>query len=96
METIVEGVLKARSRSSSGDGIVIRVLLGRPHWTIENAEAACPLAIEGLHGALAPIRGIDPFDALRNAVQMVERLLTKARDQYDIYWLDGDEHEPIE
>jgi hypothetical protein len=72
------------------------VLLGRPQWTIENAEAACPLTIEGLHGELVPIRGIDPLDALRHAVQMVERLLTKARDQYDIYWSDGEEYEPLE
>lgn len=49
METIVERVLKARVRSS-GEEIAVRVLIGRPHWTIENTEAACPLSIEGLYG----------------------------------------------
>lgn len=94
METIVERVLKARLRSS-GEEIVVRVLIGHPSWTIENVEAACPLTIEGLYGDLVPIRGIDTLDALRNAIRMVDTLLTKVRDQYDIYWSDGDEYESL-
>jgi hypothetical protein len=93
METIVERALKARLRSS-GKEIAVRVLIGRPYWTIENTEAACPLTIEGLYGDLIPIRGIDPLDALRNAVRMVDDLLGKVRDKYDLYWSDGEEYEP--
>jgi hypothetical protein len=92
METIVERVLKARVRSS-GEEIAVRVLIGRPHWTIENTEAACPLTIEGLYGDLVPIRGIDPLDALRNAIGMIDGLLAKGRDKYEFYWSDGDEYE---
>lgn len=73
----------------------MRVLIGRPRWTIENTEAACPLTIAGLHGDLVPIRGIDPLDALRNAIRMADDLLSKARDKYDLYWSDGDEYEPL-
>lgn len=94
MEIIVERVLKARVRSS-GEEIAVRVLIGRPHWTIEATEAACPLTIEGLYGDLVPIRGIDPLDALRNAVRMVDNLLSKVGDKYDLYWSDGDEYEPL-
>lgn len=93
MEIIVERALKARVRSS-GEEIAVRVVIGRPHWTIENTEAACPLTIAGLYGDLVPIRGIDPLDALRNAIRMVESLLSKVGDKYDLYWSDGEEYEP--
>lgn len=68
----------------SGEAIVIRVLVGRPYWTIESIEAACPLTIEGLYGHLDPVRGIDRLDALRNAIRMVDALLSKARGKYDL------------
>jgi hypothetical protein len=95
METIVERVLKVRARAS-GEETAVKVLIGRPNWTIKDVEAACPLTIETLYGELAPIRGIDPLDALRNAIRMVDRLLTGVRDKYEIYWSDGDEYDPIE
>ena len=92
MEIIVERALKARVRSS-GEEIAVRVVIGRPHWTIDDTEAACPLTIEGLYGELVPIRGIDPLDALRNAIRMVESLLSKVGDKYALYWADGEEYE---
>ena len=93
MQVIAERVLNARSRTSDTQ-LVFKAVIGAPYWTTEGVEAACPIALEGLHGRLADICGIDPMDALRNALGVLEKSLTGALEDYELYWPDGEAFEP--
>lgn len=51
------------------------IRLGVP-YQLDDREARCPVAIEGLYPSLADIPGTDTLQALLLAGQLVERLLT--------------------
>lgn len=89
---IVERTLHARSRES-GQQITIKVSIDRPYWTEEGVEAACPVTFEGVYGRQPDIRGIDPLDALRNALALTDKLIDGAQRDYELFWPDG---EPFE
>ncbi len=92
MNIIAERVLSARSRASGAE-VSVKAAIGAPYWVDVGIEAACPVSIEGLQGRINDIRGIDPLDALRNAVGVLEKLLAGALEDYELYWPDG---EPFE
>lgn len=91
-ELFATRMMRARSRQS-GQEILIKASIGKPFWIEAGVEAACSVTFEGLYGRQPDIRGIDPVDALRNAINLIELLFKAAADDYDLYWLDG---EPFE
>jgi len=93
MKVIAERHLHARLRAT-GTEVAIRAVVGTPYWVEDGLEAACPVALEGLQGRLADIKGIDPIDALRNAIGIIDKLLIGALEYYDVYWSDGEAFEP--
>ena len=93
MQAIAERVLNARSRAS-GVEVEFKAVIGAPYWVDKGIEAVCPLALEGLQGRLADIRGIDPIDALHNAINVLDQLLAGALDNYELHWPDGEPFEP--
>jgi hypothetical protein len=54
------------------------------------------LSLDGLYGRQPDIHGIDPLDAIKNAVILAENLLKGASDEYELYWLNGEPYEPID
>ncbi len=90
--SIVERVLHAQSRQSK-ERITIKIGLGAPYWTEEGIEAACPVTFEGIYGRQPDIRGIDPMDALRNALRLTDKLIEGAREDYELFWPDGETFE---
>jgi hypothetical protein len=82
-------VLHARSRKT-GEEKTIRATIGHPAWKVEGRIAVCPVALDGLYGQLNDIAGVDHLDALRNSVEMIEKLLDGAREHYDLFWPDGE------
>lgn len=91
-EPIATRVIKARVRQS-GKEIPVKVSIGQPYWTQDGIEAACPVTLEGLYGPQPDIRGIDPIDALRNAIRLVDSLLKGAQKEHELFWPDD---EPFE
>jgi len=74
METdiIAERELVADSPKKGHFHVVIRI--GRP-YQVSDVEWACPVVIEGLHSRLPDIHGIDSFQALMLALNLVRSLL---------------------
>ena len=81
--------MHARSRRS-GEQITVKISVGQPYWTEEGVEAACPVSFEGLYGKQPDIRGIDPIDALRNALKLVDTLFKGVQEEYELFWPDGE------
>lgn len=84
--TLVQRQLRVRSPNGDERGLVVRI--GEPHLTEADGDAACPVEISGLFGQLADIHGIDEMDALRLAIEFVERTLRGSDEQ--IVWPDGE------
>ena len=91
-QPIAERLLKAHSKSS-GEELALKVMVGTPYWAEEGLRAACPVSIEGLHGRIRDISGIDPLDALRNAIKVVDQLIAGVIEDHELFWPDG---EPFE
>lgn len=72
--------------------IVVRI--STPYWVTEGQEAACPVEIEGMYGKLADAHGVDLYQALELAMQLVNTLLaaTKSKHQ-ELLWPDGQPYE---
>ena len=68
----------------------ISIEIGHPYWTIDGIEAACPVAIRGLIGRTRDIRGIDPMDSLKQALQFVDTYLSGVSCAPLITWPDGE------
>lgn len=72
----------------------ITVRLGKPYWVVEGREAACPVAIQGLYDNLADVHGVDLYQALELAVQLVNTLLVAAASkQQKLLWPSGERYE---
>jgi len=89
---IATRLMNARVRQS-GEEITIKISIGRPYWIQEGFEAGCPVTFEGLYGKQPDIRGIDPIDSLRNAIKLIDSLLSGAQTEHELLWPDG---EPFE
>src|SRR5262245_9666671 len=57
-----------------GERIEVTVAIGHPYPTI-SGDWACPVEIDGLHGRLADMHGIDSLQALCLAIRLAGRLL---------------------
>ena len=65
---------------AGGERMEVVVALGHPYPTSEG-DWACPVEIDGLHGELADIHGIDALQALCLAIRLVgERLAAFVAD----------------
>jgi len=83
--------LKARS-SSSGEEREIVIEVGQPYRVRNDGDAACPVAIRGLFGRLADIHGVDTMDALRLAIDFVEKVLRGKTGEFEFLWPDGESY----
>lgn len=77
---------------SSGKKGEIRLVIGCPHWTDPEMEAACPVAIYGYFGRLTDIRGIDPMGALTLAIKFLDDLLKGLPANMAVYWPSGESY----
>jgi hypothetical protein len=92
---LVERHLKMKS-SVSATAIDIVVQIGHPRTVSPQGDADCPVAVNGLYDDLPDIRGVDSLDALRLAINFVERLLRDKKTEGRLYWPDGEEYVPSE
>lgn len=53
----------------------IQLMVGKP-YQVSHAEWACPVAMMGLHGVFPDMRGVDSWQALTIAQQLIRGLLT--------------------
>lgn len=63
----------------------IRLMVGKPYP--DGRDWACPVAMIGLHGAFPDMRGVDSWQALTIAQQLIGRLLTYfVEDGGRLFW----------
>jgi hypothetical protein len=92
---LVERRLKMKSpESDTAKDVVVQI--GHPRTVGPQGDADCPVAVKGLYDDLPDIRGIDSLDALRLAINFVERLLRDKKTEVKLYWPDGEEYVPSE
>ena len=53
---------------------MIRLRIGRPYPAPEQ-DWCCPVAVDGWHGELGPIHGVDSWQALVLALRLLEEIL---------------------
>jgi len=70
--------------------VIIQV--GHPAWVQEGLEASCPIAIRGVAGRTPNIRGVDPMDAMKNAMVFIESYLTDRRGKSTFFWPNGEKY----
>jgi hypothetical protein len=75
---------------TSSNDVVIQI--GHPYWVDQDVEAACPVAIRGLLGRLADVRGIDQLDAVRLAINLIDSTLRKRASEVEFFWPDGESY----
>ncbi|MBK6897121.1 MAG: hypothetical protein IPH06_11070 [Alphaproteobacteria bacterium] len=80
--------LKLQRTPDSILDIVIQI--GYPRWTEPDIEVRCPVAIRGDVGRVKDIAGIDPIDAMKNAISFVESYLKQIDSQTKVLWPDGE------
>jgi hypothetical protein len=86
---LVQRRLKIRV-PSSGEERDIVIEIGQPYRVGSDEDAACPVAIRGLFERLADIHGIDAMDALRLAIEFVEKTLRGKSEELQILWPNGE------
>lgn len=85
---LAERSLILQQPDGSRKPIVVRI--GTPYWVTEGQEAACPVEIEGMYEKLADVHGVDLYQALELAIQLVNYLLTAAKSKRQkLLWPDG-------
>jgi len=90
-QVLMERHLKLQ-RSPNGPLTDVVIQLGYPRWTELNVEAACPVAIRGDIGRVSDIRGIDPINAVKQAIAFVEKYLDRSATDEKVFWPDGEEY----
>jgi hypothetical protein len=90
-QVLVERQLKMKRKSDGLDHDLF-IQIGHPYTTDPDGDAACPVAIMGLHGRLADVHGIDRLDALRLAIELVESVLRGRATDTNFFWPDGEEY----
>ncbi|MCB1680832.1 MAG: hypothetical protein KDI65_02755 [Alphaproteobacteria bacterium] len=86
----LERRLKVQRNPDSIVDIIIQI--GYPKWTEPDIEARCPVAIRGDLGRVSDIAGIDPIDAMKNALTFVETYLKQKDSQTKVLWPDGESY----
>jgi hypothetical protein len=74
----------------------LKVLIGVPRWTSKGKEAACPVAVEGLVGRVADIRGVDPMQAIQLALAFTNSLLRNLTSTKKVTWPNGEPYDAEE
>ena len=74
--------------TSAGETTRVEIKLGRPYWTQQDLEAACPVVVEGLLLLPTEVHGIDPLNAIQNAILFVDSCLA-GNLQGQLLWPDG-------
>jgi hypothetical protein len=71
----------------------LTIAVGEPYQISEN-EWACPASMEGLHGRFADMHGVDSWQALQLAHQIIaQMLLTFTERGGRLFW--PEEREPV-
>ena len=74
----------------------IRLMIGKP-YPVGPDEWACPAALFGLHGTFPDMHGVDSWQALMSARQLLNDLLTYfVEDGGKLYWEDGGEEMTVD
>lgn len=73
-------------KKSDGTKSEINISISDSHWTIEGEEASCVVKISPLYEDLSPIVGINPFHALKLAIEFSEMLIKGASEDYDFIY----------
>jgi hypothetical protein len=74
-ELIAERTIYAIDKD--GRGFEIRVMLGKPYQTDSKFnDWACPVGLSGLHGAFPDMHGVDSWQALTLAMNLIGNLLS--------------------
>jgi len=82
-ELIAERTIYAIDKDSRG--FEIRLMVGKPYF--DGRDWACPVAMIGLHGVFPDMRGVDSWQALTIAMQLIGRLLTYfVEDGGRLFW----------
>lgn len=83
-ELIAERTIFAIDKNSRG--FEIKVMVGKP-YRVGPDEWACPVAMVGLHGGFPDMHGVDSWQALIVALQLIGRLLTYfVEDGGRLFW----------
>lgn len=92
-EVIAERMLFAVDKNFQE--IEIRVLVGKPYETDSKyGDWACPVALLGLHGVFPDMHGVDSWQSLQIAQNLVRGLLTYfVEDGGKLYWDKKDREE---
>ncbi len=85
-ELIAERTIYAIDKDSRG--FEIRLMVGKPYQTdSKHGDWACPVAMIGLHGVFPDMHGVDSWQALTIAQQLIGRLLTYfVEDGGRLFW----------
>lgn len=91
---LIERHLKFQ-KSQDGDSVDIIVQVGCPHWTEPNVAAACPVSFVGGIGRVQDICGIDPLNAMKNAISFIELYLSlsSSDEKGKFFWEGGEEYD---
>jgi hypothetical protein len=69
----------------SGEAITLTMTVGKPYWS--SGITRCPVSLEPSHGPLADIAGVDSWQALQLAMDLIERLLrAEIENGSKLYW----------
>lgn len=88
-EILAERVL-ILANEETGERKQFKIQIGLPYWTEQDAEAACPVVIEGLLDKRQDIRGIDPLDAIEMSLKFIQAFLTDRPWPEKVCWSTGD------
>ncbi|MDD3020745.1 MAG: hypothetical protein PHX61_07175 [Alphaproteobacteria bacterium] len=80
-------------RSPDDIDIDIVVQVGYPKWTIPNIEAVCPVSFVGGIGRVKDICGVDPLNAMKQAITFIETYLSYPEGNGKFFWEDGEEYD---
>lgn len=86
---LVERRLKIRL-APNGEERDLLIQIGKPYSTGNEDDAACPVVMDGLFGRLADIHGIDAMDAIRLAIELVEKTLQGKSTELQVLWPNGE------
>jgi len=94
---VAERTLNAVHKDS-GLASVLTITVWCPKWTVQEVEASCLVEFKSSSSDICAfsgqIFGIDPLDALDNAISYVERSISNISSSFSLYWLDGESFEP--
>jgi hypothetical protein len=93
-EPIAERTLFAVDKD--GHALELHLLIGKP-YALDSQDWACPVALIGLHGVFPDMRGVDSWQALMQARNLLKNLLSYfVEDGGKLYWENGGEEMTVD